>query len=194
MLSTVGSLEMKLMDASKLLLRASKVAHPGSERSKDLAKRIVETLGCLALAISAAALIRQGICGLEEYCTIIVQNRKRLLANKSSRLPSNQANDVYTTWNISREAIESRATEDAVNALELLNIFSSLHFEGFTEQLFKSAWENHDFVAPDCISGRESLSSQLLTSTVQTLHLFKGFRTQIWNPLPLREAMMLLHS
>lgn len=139
-LATVGSLEigrLKLEDASKLLLKASKDADPGNEESIGLANKIAETLDCLALAIvSAAALIRQNICSLEDYCAIFAQHRKRLLANKSSRLPSNQANDVYTTWNISREAIKSRTTDDAVIALELLNIFSCLHFEGFTEQLF----------------------------------------------------------
>ena len=194
-LATVGSLEigrLELEDATKLLLKASKDAHPDNEKSIDLANKIVETLGCLALAIvSAAALIRQNICSLEDYCMIFAQHRKRLLANKSSRLPSNQANDVYTTWSISREAIESRTTDDAVIALELLNIFSCLHFEGFTEQLFKSAWGNYDFV-DEIEKGIQD--SERLTAAVKPLHLFKGFGTQAWNPLPLREALNLISS
>lgn len=195
-LATVGSLEigrLKLKDASKLLLKASKDADPGNKTSLDLANKIVETLGCLALAIvSAAALIRQNICSLEDYCAIFAQHRKRLLANNSSRLPSNQANDVYTTWNISREAIESRGTDDAVIALELLNIFSCLHFEGFTEQLFSSAWENYDAQLGEMWT--KTLAALWLTAGVRGLHLFKGFGSQAWNPLPLREALNLIHS
>ena len=194
-LATVGSLEigrLKLEDASKLLLKASKAADPGNVKSTGLANKIAETLGCLALAIvSAAALIRQKICSLEDYFTIFAQHRKRLLANKSSRLPSNQANDVYTNWSISREAIESRTTDDAVIALELLNIFSCLHFEGFTEQLFKSAWGNYDFV-DEIEKGIQD--SERLTAAVKPLHLFKAFGTQAWNPLPLWEALNLISS
>lgn len=86
------------MDASKLQLRVLKDIHTDSETSKDLANRTVDTLGCLALAIiSAAALARQRICSLEDYCTIFGQHGKRLPANKSSRLPPNQVNDVYAT-------------------------------------------------------------------------------------------------
>ena len=198
MLSTVGSLEigrLSLMDASTLLLRVSRDAHPDSERSKDLADKIAETLGCLALAIvSAAALIRQRICSLEDYCTIFRQHRKRLLANRSSRLPSSQANDVYATWDISREAIENRKTEDSIIALELLNICSSLHFEGFTEEFFKSAWENDQHMAQDDVPFANVSPLQLVTPAVKSLRLFEGFGTQAWNPLPLREALNLINS
>lgn len=197
-LGTVGSQEigrLSLMDASKLLLTASKDPYPDSETSMDWANRITEKLGCLALAIvSAAALIRQRICSLEDYCTIFGQTRKRLLANKSSRLPSNQANDVYTTWDISREAIESRKTEDAAIALELLNIFSCLHFEGFTEQLFKSAWEKDHLTGQDDETPSSALGFRWLTAVVEPLQLFKEFTTPAWNPLPLREALNLIHS
>lgn len=39
-----------------------------------------------------------------------------------------------------------------------------------------------------------TLGPQWLTAAVKSLHLFKGFGTQAWSPLPLREALSLISS
>jgi len=64
--TTSGSFEiceMKLEDAITLLLRTTKAENIFNTASRSLAKPVMKTLDCLALAIAhAGAVIRQGLC------------------------------------------------------------------------------------------------------------------------------------
>lgn len=195
-LATVGSKELgclSLADATSLLLKASQCEHPQSDTSKELAKEITETLGCLALAIvHAAALIRQRICGLEEYIGIFSKHRRRLLSNDSGRLPRAEC-DVYATWHVSREAIQSIGNTSSIIALELLNIFACFHYTGISEQLFQSAW-NTMLVRANDPNRCQDLSGQCFDNVLGKLRLYEGLPTKSWNPLPFREAVCLLYS
>jgi len=89
---------MSLGDASVLLLKAGRSKDVEAAGTEALAKDIADILGSLALAlVSAAALIRQRICNLNDYCLVFETQRQGLMANPASRLPSSHANDVYAT-------------------------------------------------------------------------------------------------
>ncbi len=195
-LATVGSSEvgrMNVEDAASLLLKASESGDPQSDTSKALATKIVDTLGCLALAIvHAAALIRQRICRLEEYTEIFNKHRQRLLSNSSGRLPRAEC-DVYATWHVSRAAIQSIGTTTSVIALELLNIFACFHFGGISEQIFHSAWDVK-LAHANKSDHRQAVSEEWIDKVLEKLRMYERSATQSWDPLPFREAVSLLSS
>ncbi len=195
-LATVGSSElgrMNVEDAASLLLKASESGDPQSDTSKALATKIVDTLGCLALAIvHAAALIRQQICRLDEYTEIFNKHRQRLLSNSSGRLPRAEC-DVYATWHVSRAAIQSIGTTTSVIALELLNIFACFHFGGISERIFHSAWDVK-LAHANKSDHRQVVSEEWFDKVLEKLRMYEGSATQSWDPLPFREAVSLLSS
>ena len=72
---------MEVDEAITLILKTSDVNNVSDRRMRDLAKPVVLTLGCLALAVAqAGAVIRQGVCGMGEYCELYLQRRKELLS------------------------------------------------------------------------------------------------------------------
>lgn len=184
--ATMGSSEldqMALDEAITLLLRASLVTNPEDETSRNSAKHIVETLGCLALAIvHAGATIRQGVCTLDDYCTEYSRHRKQLLDRRPVQAGTDYEHTVYSTWEVSIEGITGLSNETAKNAIELLNFFSVLHFEGISEQILEKAWKyshNH--------KGSAWIESQ-------TLSILNQDSSEKWNPRPFREAIALLSS
>jgi hypothetical protein len=49
---------------------------------------------------------------------------------------------VYTTWEVSVETIKRLSGETPYNAIELIQIFCFLHYDGITEEIFERAWRN----------------------------------------------------
>jgi hypothetical protein len=47
---------------------------------------------------------------------------------------------VYTTWEVSRQIIEEMSSEAGQDALELLHVFSFLHYIGISEEIFSLAY------------------------------------------------------
>jgi tetratricopeptide (TPR) repeat protein len=151
--ATVGSFEigvMKLSDAVTLLLKTA-----GKDETDDClrasALRIVEDLGRLALAITqAGAFIRELNYTMEEYRDEYSTCQKELLSRQPNQDDYSYAYTVYTTWEISVQAImkmaeripESTAHETASDAIEVLQFFSFLHFDGISERILKEAWSN----------------------------------------------------
>lgn len=78
--ATVGSYELGAMatgEAMTLLLKTAGVDDLSKQSTRTAAEAVVLTLGCLALAITqAGAVIRQGYCKMEEYCTLYSRFRK----------------------------------------------------------------------------------------------------------------------
>jgi hypothetical protein len=72
--STVGSYKLGAMgvaEAVTLMLKTAKICDLSSQSMGETARPVVLTLGCLELAITqAGAVIRQGRCRMEEYCTL----------------------------------------------------------------------------------------------------------------------------
>ena len=133
---------MQTDEAISLMLKES--GHDWrDEAAREMAKPVVSMLGCLALAITqAGAVIRQGVCGINEYCQLYSKHRKELLNQKSMLSIGDYQYTVNTTWEISLRFIGKKSSDFAHDAVELLQIFSFLHYEGISEEIFREAWRN----------------------------------------------------
>jgi len=184
--ATSGSFEireMELEDAITLLLRTTEAEDVFDAASRSLAKPVVETLGCLALAIvHAGAVIRQGLCNMEEYCGTYSRRRKALL----SRLPLQTSSDykytVYTTFEISFTMIESMSDDTSRNAIEILQLFCFFHHDGISEDILKQVWKNM----------RNGQGTDWIWSL--QLGVLRQDTSQEWDPYLIREAINLLSS
>lgn len=186
--ATVGSSkldQMELDEAVTLLLRASFVANPEDETSRNSAQNIVHTLGCLALAIvHAGATIRQGVCTLDDYCIEFSRHRKQLLDRRPIQAGAEYEHTVYSTWELSIERITKLSNETAKNAIELLNFFSVLHFEGISEKILEKAWK----------SARSYDTLAMKLSPTLLLPFITQDTSEQWNPQLFRQAIALLSS
>lgn len=142
--STVGSCDlgqMNMDEAVTLLLKATGAENSADEALRKKAMPVTQTIGFLALAIvQAGAYIRQGLCGIEEYCDIYTRCRQRLLEYVPVQMSSGYEYSVYTTWEISIAAIEKMCSDTSRNAIELLRTLCFLHYDGIAEEIFKEAW------------------------------------------------------
>lgn len=145
--ATVGSCKlgkMKAEEAITLILKAANVLEPWDEQTRLTARPVVHALGYLALAIDhAGAVIRQGLCTMEEYCEEYSRRRKELLSgDKSGQRSGGYQYAVYTTWEISLRMIRETKNQASRDATELLQIFGYFHHESIPEEVFRRAWEN----------------------------------------------------
>lgn len=179
---TAGSCEIDRLnskDALALLLKTAAVEDSQDENVRQVAKRIVNELGCLALAIiQAGAVIRQGLCSLDGFCDVYSKQKREILESGRS-IPSteNYQYSVFTTWEISIEKIEEITDDSAKLALELLRMFSFMHFDGIHNNIFKNALENSMY-AREATVFRSSLLAKLMVDG--------------WNGLLWGKAMKLL--
>lgn len=184
--TTVGSSkldQMALDEAITLLLRTIVATDPEDETFRNSAKHVVETLGCLALAIvHAGATIRQRVCTLDDYCTEYSRHRKQLLDRPLVQAATEYEHTVYSTWEVSIEKMTRLSHEAAKYAIELLNLFSVLHFEGISERILEKAWRH---------SERNKPSAWVMA---HILPILKQAYSENWNPQPFREAISLLSS
>jgi hypothetical protein len=185
--------EMRQEEAISLLLRCIDEGDVSREAPRALAARVVQLLGCLALAIvQASAFIRQKLCSLEEYCDLYSRRRKQLLGSRPVQGREDYNYTVYTTWEVSLDAIRKMSNETSENvlvssetaktALELLDCFSFFHFENIPEVIFKEAWKGI----------QRGEDSEWLMS--QQLRVLRNSNSREWDPYLIREAMMLLSS
>ena len=141
--ATVGSYELGAMsetEAVTLMLKTAGACDLSSQSIRETARPVVLTLGCLALAITqAGAVIRQGRCAMGEYCTLYARRRKELLSQKAIQGGEDYRYTVYTTWEVSRQMIEEWSSEAGQDALGLLQMFSFLHHEGISDEIFSQA-------------------------------------------------------
>ncbi|KAL8797994.1 MAG: hypothetical protein Q9200_007836, partial [Gallowayella weberi] len=184
--STVGSYELGAMgtdEAVTLLLRTAGTDDVSLGSTRIAAETVVLTLGCLALAITqAGAVIRQGHCKMEDYRTLYSRRRQELLSQKAIQGGEDYRYTVYTTWEASRRMIEEMSTEAGQDALVLLRMFSFLHYEGISEEIFDRVWRG---LHKDRQSGW-MISHQLKMLLRQP--------DQEWNGYPLRAAISILRS
>ena len=174
---------MAVEEAIVLILKMSGVDDVSDPRIRDMAKQVVLALECLALAVAqAGAVIRQGVCGMDEYCGLYSQRRKDLLNYRPIQGGEEYKYTVYTTWEISLRAIEAMSDTAAEDAMELLQMFSFLHHEGISEEMFRRAWTN---------LWNEDHSDW--TKRHQFHILLRQSSTE-WNPRALRKALSILSS
>jgi tetratricopeptide (TPR) repeat protein len=175
--------EMGLEDGVKLFLRAANLEDASSELIQEEARAIVKTLGFLALAIvQAGAYVQQGLCSIDEYCDIYGRRRERLLNHLSHQAGSSYGFSVYTTWEVSLDAIKSRSDKTSKHAVELIQILGFFHHDHITDEIFKRSWKNtcNEKDIQKNLAGMFYISSEEGGSE--------------WDPTVIREAAVLLAS
>lgn len=127
--------------AVELLLKSSSLdAIPGSVY-EDHARTIVYLLGCHALAIvQAGTVVSHGICKLEEYKSMFLDQRRALFESMQDQVDS-EYGGVYTTFEITARYLERRSDQVAKDALQLLDFHAFMHFSEFPEEAFVEAWK-----------------------------------------------------
>ena len=184
--STAGSCgfgEMDVDEAVTLFLKATGAEDAVDEDARKKAVPVAQTLGFLALAIvQAGAYIRHGHCSIEEYCDLYTRRRQTLLKHLPVQTKSDYKYSVYTTWEMSIEAIEKMHDATSQNAIELIQIFCFLHYDGITEEIFEQAWENR----------HENESS--LQNIAHLFYMHPQEEVDDWDPTMIREAAILLAS
>ena len=142
--------KMEVQEAISLLLKAA-CLDESAESLRHASQPVVAELCCLPLAVDqAGAYIASGLCELGEYLGKYQQHHHDLLAHPSFRGASNYGQAVYGTWDLSFQAIAARAAgqeniknvQAAKSAILLLQIFSSLHHESISKEIFQRAAAN----------------------------------------------------
>ncbi|KAH8822473.1 hypothetical protein DL96DRAFT_1819944 [Flagelloscypha sp. PMI_526] len=134
---------LDLKDAKELLLKGLSIGENSEEHG--IAICIVQELGCLALAITQArAFLAKGLCSLNEYLPLYLQNRKKLLEHDSAQKTDDYQYSVYTTWAISFNKLSP-------NAALLLELLSFMHHEAIPSRIFEDAWEVYDSQHEDAV-------------------------------------------
>ena len=187
--ATVGCEDLGAMtlDDSVTLLLTTSMIKDRSELIKTTARKIVETLGCLALAIiQASAVIRLHLCPIEDYCVEFRCQSQRLLSHSAAQASSDYEYTVVTMWEISIDKIQKMAHEVARNALKFLDLFAFLHFEGITEDILHVAWaqQHHE--------KRHKIMDHL--KYIEHLAEVVDVDSDTRDPFPFRQAISLLSS
>ena len=157
----VGNLSL---DDSESLL--TKVIYGGTSPSQSMAgagEKIAEALGCLALAIvQAGAYIRETGCALQEYLDIYERRKRSVLEYLPKLLGTDYQYSVYTTWQVSIDAIESRKDAVSQHALRLLGLLGFYHHDQIPIQMFYNAWhQSRAGEVHDCLPWHDTLSDFL---------------------------------
>ena len=178
--STVGSTEfkgLKRKDALLLLLKAADSPRPWTSTVEDMGTKIIDALGCLALAlVHAGALILQRMCGMGDYLDFYSQYRKRIAARRSTAATEEDQVTIYATWEHSLDSLELRHTEASSDAAHILSIVAFFHFEHIRVDIFTRAWSNRSRAFQN--KAKPSFLNRLLNSLVariQSPPLLPGF-------------------
>ncbi|KAJ7447834.1 hypothetical protein FB451DRAFT_1375538 [Mycena latifolia] len=122
--------DMEETDAVALLLRSS--AEDTTDHNQETAAQIVKTLYYLPLAIIQAGAFIAKSGDLDSYLVLYTHNKARLLTERPAQAHDNYAWTVYTTWQISFEQLSQQAKI-------FLQLCSFLHYQGISEEIFRSA-------------------------------------------------------
>ena len=181
--------------AVELLLKASKIDVDSYSAHGICARKIVQLLGCHALAIvQAGASISQGICEFEEYGETFKTQRERLLRVHPA-IAKSQYGDVYATFEVSANYLHSRSDQAANDALKLLNFHAFSNFTDVYETTFEEAWQTSTNIPHDLQPGVVAQISGLSQWHVRHLPSFmrQGPSGQL-DKMSLRHARSLLAS
>ena len=181
--------------AVQLFLKASKTSSDLYSYHDSNARKIVNLLGCHALAIiQAGASISQGICELGEYEEMFKKQRRRLFAIRPAMAKS-QYGDVYATFQVSATYLSRRRDQVAIDSLKLLSCYAFLNFTEFPETTFEEAWQNSRDIPRDLPPGAEEHITDLSHWHVRHLPSFmRQDSSGDLDKMSLREARNLLNS
>ena len=135
----LGDLQPDL--ARELLLQATNIAESRWKEKEKAATAVVNILGLHTLAIiQAGAFVRQKLCTLEQYPIVFQQQKEQLLKFHSKQNVSTYGN-VYTTFEVSAEHLQTSQLLEDLDALDFLHILAFMHNSGISETMFRRASE-----------------------------------------------------
>lgn len=180
------------MDSDEAISLLLKAAGEENDSSRDRANPVVQLLGHIPLAIiHAGAAIRHKLYTYEGYCEEFMHRRKDLLNYKNVQV-TNYERSIYATWEMSVDAIRKIAeggvgvskveSDNAANALDLLNVFGFWHFGDISEEIMQMVWE----AVPRFEDDPWWMSN--------VIRLLRENRSPKWDPLPFRKSVDTLSS
>ncbi|KAJ4857261.1 tetratricopeptide repeat domain-containing protein [Trichoderma breve] len=140
---TLGHIELGNLSKEnciELLLNSMSVPEPLRTESAAPAEAIVEEMGFHTLAIlQAGAYISSMDISMEKYLIDYREQADKLLKFVPSQAQSRYRN-VWTTFEISVQALKSSNKQSAHDALQLLEVLSTLHYDDIPLDFFQDAW------------------------------------------------------
>jgi hypothetical protein len=138
--STVGHEEIGRMARDEAYSLLCKTAYGELQVTEDIATdigRLVDALGCLALAVvQAGAYIRKTEYSPAEYLLIYGRRYKELLSFVPLHSGTDYKHTVYTTWQVSIDAITSTPGEASAGALKIVRLVCFLHYDQIPLEVF----------------------------------------------------------
>ncbi|PNP48570.1 hypothetical protein THARTR1_10309 [Trichoderma harzianum] len=140
---TLGHIELGNLSKEhciELLLNSMSVPEPLRAESAAPAEAIAEELGFHTLAIlQAGAYISSMDISMEKYLTDYREQGDKLLKFIPSQAQSRYRN-VWTTFEISVQALKSSNKQSAHDALQFLEVLSTFHYDDIPVDFFQDAW------------------------------------------------------
>ncbi|KAJ7270443.1 hypothetical protein C8J57DRAFT_1227089 [Mycena rebaudengoi] len=158
--------DMEETEAVELLLKSS--AQEMTQKNKEISAEIVKALWYFPLAIIQAGAFIAKSGALSSYLSLYTRNRARLLSEKPAQSHDEYSWTVYTTWQMSFERLSQAAAT-------LLQLWSLLHHQGISEDIFHNA-SKYTSTGAACPSQEE------LKRPFNFLSQFLG-QSGLWEPL-----------
>jgi tetratricopeptide (TPR) repeat protein len=154
---TVGEKYLELLpmeseEANELILKAAEEPSPWAKSVKDSASSICTALGFLPLAlVHAGRAIFFRLCPWHGYLSFYDRHWQRIRRERHhqrrrsfsrERMASNDVDDnmnVFSSYEILYESLSSSETQRFQDAVELLHVFSYLHFQNIRLDIFIKA-------------------------------------------------------
>ncbi|KXG49652.1 Tetratricopeptide-like helical [Penicillium griseofulvum] len=141
--------KLETEEASDLLLSAAAFPRPWGAQTRSYANRAAQILGCLPLAlIHAGKAILENLCSLSDYPEYYERTWNKIRRSRI-RSPFHGHEDkyalnmsVYSSYEMIYLGLESKANDQARDALELLKTFSFFYWENIEFDLLVNAASN----------------------------------------------------
>lgn len=143
--------KLAINEASDLLLAVADLPRPWETPIRKCADKIAEYLGFLPLAlVHAGKAILDRLCSLSDYCEYYERTWRRIRRTQSRSRSHSRGHEkerlsdmiVYSSYEMIYVGLESKTDEQSRDALDLLRIFSYLHWENIEFDLLKTAAMN----------------------------------------------------
>jgi hypothetical protein len=141
--------ELDVESSVELLLKASRLSGPWDSSTRRSAAQIARALGYLPLAlVHAGSAISHNLCEFENYLNYYeyswsrISQLRRSAASASHHLYDFDEVNVYCSFEIIYMGLKNRTGQDASDALDLVRIFSFLHYENIRFDMLLAAMRN----------------------------------------------------
>jgi hypothetical protein len=186
--------ELEDYEAIDLLLRMAELKE--GEYSTNELQDVTRLLGGHTLAIlQAGAYIRKFRCKLSNWIEKFANERKALLERRDRRQMQSRYENVYLAFDATATALKALGEEDALDALDLLRIWSMFYFEDLNPDLFRLSWEGQKNLQKrgwlDCAP--KSIEAPR-RHHVERLPAFLGVGSEKWTSSRLDAAIALLET